>query len=102
MEKNRLDACLIDGRILRLGEFFNLVTAPKPGPEVDIESLIQRDDDKPEAIKKRLYEYKEGTLPLMDELRQEGILLEIDGERPIDEIHKDILKRLKNIKDGKK
>jgi len=75
----------------RTGSIYNLVTAPKPGPEVDIDSLIQREDDKPEAIKKRLDLYIESTNPLLDVFEKEKILVKVDGERPIDVIQKDLI-----------
>ena len=40
------------------------------------EDLIQRDDDKPEAIKHRLEVYNESTAPLIDFYKKEGIVLD--------------------------
>lgn len=54
----------------------------------------QREDDKPKAIKKRLELFRLQTEPVIKKARQEGILLEIDGERPIGVIHQDIMKKL--------
>lgn len=45
--------------------------------------LIQRDDDKPEAIKRRLELYHKDTQPLIDHYRERGILFEIDGGQDI-------------------
>lgn len=57
--------------------------------------LIQRDDDKPEAIKKRLQEYEEKTKPLIDHYKNKGILkvvscdkMEIPPEEKVEEILK--------------
>ncbi len=52
--------------------------------------LIQRDDDKPEAIKHRLELYHKDTQPLIDHYRQRGILYEIDGSQPIAKVESDI------------
>ncbi len=52
--------------------------------------LIQRDDDKPEAIKHRLELYHKDTQPLIDHYRQRGILYEIDGAQPIAKVEEDI------------
>lgn len=41
--------------------------------------LIQRDDDKPEKVEKRMEEYAKKTSPLKDFYRQKGMLKEIDG-----------------------
>jgi adenylate kinase len=57
--------------------------------------LVQRDDDKPEAIKERLKIYHAQSEPLKKEYKKLGILHVIDGEQPIEKVHKDILKILK-------
>ncbi|MEK9201087.1 MAG: adenylate kinase, partial [Patescibacteria group bacterium] len=56
--------------------------------------LTLREDDKPEAIKRRLQIYRTQTAQIIDRARQEGMLLEIDGERPIETIHLDIVRAL--------
>ena len=53
-----------------------------------------REDDTPEAIKKRLELFWQQTNPVIERAKQEGILLKIDGERPIEVIHQDILRKL--------
>jgi len=45
-----------------------------------------RDDDKPEAIQKRLEVYRSQTAPLIDFYREKGLLLDIDASPMIDEI----------------
>ncbi|OGE19012.1 hypothetical protein A3J19_00295 [Candidatus Daviesbacteria bacterium RIFCSPLOWO2_02_FULL_41_8] len=45
-----------------------------------------RADDSPEAIKKRLDLYNEQTEPLLNDYRNQGILIEIDGMGSIEEI----------------
>jgi len=47
-----------------------------------------REDDKPEAIKKRLEVYREQTAPLIDFYRQKGLLVDIDARPMVDEIVK--------------
>lgn len=75
------------------GKIYNLITDP-PGPKVDPDNLIQRADDKPETIQKRFEEYYEDTAPLVKVLEKDGILMKVDGERPIEIIFQDILTRL--------
>lgn len=55
-----------------------------------------REDDTEESIKQRLVEYKETTLPVMDFFKQSDIytVLEINGERSIEEIHQDIVNQI--------
>lgn len=76
---------------------FNLVTKPPKKDELCDQcqkKLIQRGDDMPQLIKVRLETYERLTQPLVDFVRQQGILEEIDGERPIETIHQEILARL--------
>ena len=44
-------------------------------------------------IEERLREYDEDTRPLIDHYRERGVLLEVDGNRPVDEITADLIKR---------
>ncbi|MBU1204791.1 MAG: adenylate kinase [Nanoarchaeota archaeon] len=59
--------------------------------------LIQRDDDKPDSIKKRLDVYKKQTEPLIEYYKEKGLLADIDANRPfeqVDEIIADARKAL--------
>lgn len=42
--------------------------------------LIQRDDDKPEAVRHRIQVYLDETLPVLDHYRPTGLVAEVDGE----------------------
>jgi len=58
--------------------------------------LVRRILDKPEIIKVRLGEYKEGTEPIFEFLAERGIkIIDIDGELPVEEVYQNILKFLK-------
>lgn len=81
----------------KTGKIYNLITKV-PGPEVDVASLVHREDDKPEAIQERLTHYRETTKPLIEKLREEGKLVELDGERAIEEIHSDMKEEIRKIK----
>ncbi len=61
---------------------------------LDGAELIQREDDKPEAVKKRIEVYLDKTLPLLDYYRVRGLVSEIDGVGTIQEIHKRVLTAL--------
>ncbi len=52
--------------------------------------MYQRDDDKPETIKKRLDTYREQTEPLVDYYGKKGLLKKVDGDRPVDEVYADV------------
>lgn len=56
--------------------------------------LIQREDDQEEAIQIRLEVYNEKTKPLLDYYRQQGLLMEVNGERDPEEVLKEIIARL--------
>ena len=49
--------------------------------------LIQRDDDKPETVRKRLAVYHEQTEPLVDWYAERGLLRRFDGTRTPEEVH---------------
>lgn len=71
------------------GKIYNLVTEKLPA-DIDEKNLVQRDDDKPEAIKKRLELYREKTEPLIVALKKDTKVVEIDGERPVEAIASEI------------
>ena len=71
------------------GKIYNLLT-DKPPVGVDIKKLIQRDDDKSEAIKKRLAWHEDRVKLLIARLKKEIKVIEIDGERPVQEISADL------------
>jgi adenylate kinase len=55
--------------------------------ELDNTRLYQREDDKPETIRKRLATYHEKTEPLIDYYEQRGLLRRFDGSRSPEEVH---------------
>ena len=61
---------------------------------LDGATLIQRDDDKPEAMHKRIEVYHEKTLPLLQYYKRKELVSEIDGMGTMQEIHKRILAAL--------
>ncbi|MFD1632217.1 adenylate kinase [Haloplanus ruber] len=48
--------------------------------------LIQRDDDTEETVRERLQVYEDNTAPVVEHYREEGILVEVDGEGTPDEV----------------
>jgi adenylate kinase len=77
------------------GKIYNLVTEKIPGG-VDINKLVQRDDDKPEAIKKRLSIYRTQTTAIIEEFKKDSKVVNINGERPVETIFKEISDIIKN------
>jgi adenylate kinase len=59
--------------------------------EVDGGPLVQREDDKPEAVRPRIEIYLQKTVPVLDHFRGEGLVSEIDGKGMIEEIYGQVL-----------
>lgn len=49
-------------------------------------SVVLRDDDQPETVKKRLDVYHEQTQPLIDYYTKQGILKSVDGTQPMGDV----------------
>jgi adenylate kinase len=56
--------------------------------------LTQRDDDKPETVRKRLSVYHEQTEPLIEWYDDKDLLMRFDGSRSPDEVHDRIRAKL--------
>ncbi len=54
----------------------------------------QREDDNLAAIRKRIELFHEVTEPVIEHYRKKGQLIEVDGEKEIEEISEEIFKRL--------
>ncbi|MGB9618958.1 MAG: adenylate kinase [Armatimonadota bacterium] len=61
---------------------------PKEAGKCDLcgAELIQRDDDKPEAVANRLQVYEAKTAPLLDYYQSRGLLHDVDAVGGIDEV----------------
>jgi adenylate kinase len=55
--------------------------------DIDGKPLTQREDDKPETVRKRLEVYHRETEPLVARYEHQGILYRVDGVRSPDEVH---------------
>ncbi len=75
----------------------DIVVFLKVSDKAGVERLMARGrtDDTPELIRQRLKNYYAETQPILENFKRLGILVEVDGERPIDEIHEDIVEHLK-------
>lgn len=56
---------------------------------------VAREDETLKAIKKRIDLFHKFTEPVLNFYRHKGILVEIDGEKEIEEIHKEIMRKIK-------
>lgn len=87
----------------KCGEIFN--TESKPPKTTGIcdkcgGNLIQRDDDKPESVKTRFEYYLENTKELIDFVETKGKLTRVNGDRPIDQIAKELEEIVQKTKDN--
>lgn len=62
-----------------------------PACESDASALVQREDDRPEAVRPRIEVYLEKTVPVLDHYRGEGLVSEIDGRGTIEDISRQVL-----------
>ena len=75
------------------GESYHVKFNPPQQPGVcdtDGGELYQRDDDKPETVRKRLEVYWEQTSPLIDYYRSQGVLVEVNGDQSIEAVTADL------------
>jgi adenylate kinase len=56
--------------------------------------LVQRDDDTPDAIRKRLADYREKTAPILDLLKEKELIVNVDATPAPDVVQAEMRKRL--------
>lgn len=59
--------------------------------------LVVRKDDQPETIQERLKVYHDQTQPLVDFYRTRGVLKEVDGTKPVEEVTESTLAVLTSL-----
>jgi adenylate kinase len=75
---------------VKAGHNYHVDFDPPKNPGIcdqDGSRLIQRDDDKPEVVQKRLVVYHESTAPLVDYYDELGLLRRVNGTRTPAEVH---------------
>ena len=81
------------------GRVYNVVSDP-PNADGSCDAcggtVIQRADDTPDAVAKRLDLYDVETAPLVDRYSNEGLVIHIDGDRPIDEVTESIVEAIQS------
>ena len=77
-------------RQCRNGHLYHVLFNPPKNDEycdVDGTKLVQREDDKPETVKRRLATYHTKTAPLIGYYEERGLLRRFDGSREPSEVH---------------
>jgi adenylate kinase len=69
-------------------------SSPAPRCERCSGELYQRDDDRPEAVQKRIDVYREETTPVLSFYRDRGLLVEIPGQDTVDGVFQRIVEAL--------
>ena len=83
------------------GHLFHVEFDPPEKEDVcdrDGSELKQRDDDKPETVKRRLEEYHEKTEPLVAHYDEKGLVHRFDAARSADEVGDHISKTLRTLR----
>jgi adenylate kinase len=59
--------------------------------------LCRRADDEPETVKNRLFVYYKQTAPLVGYYFAHGVLVSLNGDRPIEEVQADLLAGIRSV-----
>ena len=73
--------------------YHSLFNPPKEDGICDLDGaeLYQRPDDTPETVSNRIKVYFEQTAPLIEHYQDQGVLVEVDGDRTIEEVNQTLL-----------
>lgn len=77
---------------------YHLESSPPRNPgrcDVCGGELYQREDDTPEAVRRRIQVYQTETAPLVEYYRRAGKLVEVEGEGPLEEVNRRLLESLR-------
>ncbi len=87
-----------------LAEAFHGKISIVPHIHVDVAALVERlqkraeiegrADDNEETIRNRMKVYEEATAPLLEYYAARGLLVEIDGDRPIEVVQADLVQQI--------
>ena len=82
------------------GHVFHEKFNPPEQPGVcdfDGSELYQREDDRAETVIRRIRVYLEQTAPLIEYYHQAGVLIEVDGTKPIEQVSANLLAALSAV-----
>jgi adenylate kinase len=104
--RNLTQAKFLERKIEKYGHKLDFVFYVKVSPQTSMKRLLKRGRHNPsgelhdseERIEERLKRYRRAKAAVLNYYQGRGILEEIDGEKSIEAVHQDILKRVKNKK----
>jgi adenylate kinase len=82
------------------GHIYHTIFNPPRQPgvcDIDGSELYHREDDSPETVRNRISVYLDQTSPLIEHYREMGILVEINGDQPIEKVQADMLEVLQSV-----
>jgi adenylate kinase len=59
--------------------------------------IIQRIDDTPEGVKKRLEVFDQETVPVINVFKEKGKVIEVDGMKSVEEVSQEIIKDIQKL-----
>lgn len=89
----------LSGRIInrKTGETFHKVFNPPVG-DYNEDDFYQREDDKPETVKRRLDVNIAQGASIIEHYRKAGIVFDVQGNQDIDDVFADIVKAISSLK----
>ncbi|RCW16657.1 adenylate kinase [Streptococcus gallolyticus] len=89
----------LSGRIInrKTGETFHKVFNPPVG-DYNEDDFYQREDDKPETVKRRLDVNIAQGAPIIEHYRKAGIVFDVQGNQDIDDVFADIVRAISSLK----
>lgn len=89
----------LSGRIInrKTGETFHKVFNPPVGGYNE-DDFYQREDDKPETVKRRLDVNIAQGAPIIEHYRKAGIVFDVQGNQDIDDVFADIVEAISSLK----
>lgn len=106
--RNMSQALFLDDKLEKYKKEIFMVLYLKVREKISVERLLKRGrrtpdgtlHDSPELIRERLRRYKAEEKDVLHFYKEKQVLLTIDGEQSIEDIHSDILKKIEAIKNN--
>lgn len=86
--------CPVDGAV-----YNTMTNPPRTAGRCDKDNveLYQREDDKPDTVRRRLQVYHTQTKPLIDYYRSKSVLRDVDGDQTIEMVQVDLVKAVEGV-----